>query len=477
MKRLNSKIKLTLILLVFCSAYWLLDSAWSFLSFERNLSALVFQEPMSYTDTLLLKVSPYQVVSRIMVVVIFVISGVVISIFINKRKRAQEEKVRLERQLQQAHKMESLGTLAGGIAHDFNNILYGAMGYTELCLDDSEPDSLLHENLNEIRSGLRRAKSLVNQILAFSRQSHSEVEPTLVAPVVEEVLKLLRSTIPTTIAIQADTQVAKSAIMGDPTQIHQVVMNLCTNAAQAMEEDGGTLTIALDNIEIDPEWKGRDDTEFPPGYYLRISVSDTGEGIPPEHLNRVFDPFFTSKEQGKGTGMGLAVVHGIVQAHNGKILVESYENQGTTFEVYFPLLEDIGDPKEQNRIENLPKGDEHILLVDDRPQVVGLQKQLLERLGYSVTTKNSSKEVVQAIESHQDTYHAVITDMTMPEMTGDVLAARIKESHPSISVILCTGYSEKISKTKAIEIGIDAFLMKPVANANLAKTLRKVLDR
>ena len=477
MKRLNSKLKVTLILLVFCSAYWLLDSAWSFLSFERNLSALVFQEPMSYTDTLLLKVSPYQVVSRIMVVVIFVISGIVISFFINKRKRAQEEKVRLERQLQQTHKMESLGTLAGGIAHDFNNILYGAMGYTELCLDDSKPGSLLHNNLNEIRFGLQRAKSLVNQILAFSRQSHSEIEPIQVAPVVEEVLRLLRSIIPTTIAIEAETEVANSNILGDPTQIHQVIMNLCTNAAQAMEEDGGAIKITLDNVEIDPEWNNKDDSEFTPGSYLRISVSDTGEGISPENLNRVFEPFFTSKEQGKGTGMGLAVVHGIVQAHNGTILVESYENKGTTFEVYFPLLEDSGNTIEQRGKNHLPKGHEHILLVDDRPQVVGLQKQLLERLGYTVTTKTSSKEVVEAIQSHHEEFHAVITDMTMPEMTGDVLAARIKDIQPGIPIILCTGYSEKISNTKAREIGIDAFLMKPVANANLAKTLRKVLDK
>jgi len=477
MKPLNHKLKTTLILLMFCSAYWLLDSAWSFLSFERNLSALVFQEPMTYTDTLLLKVPPYQLVSRIMVVVIFIISGIVISLFISKRKRHQEEKVRLERQLQQAYKMESLGTLAGGIAHDFNNILYGAMGYTELCLDDSEPDSLLHDNLNEIRSGLMRAKSLVNQILAFSRQSHSEVEPTHVAPVAEEVLKLLRSTIPTTIAIQADTAVANSNIMGDPTQIHQVIMNLSTNAAHAMEEDGGTLKIALDNVDIDPEWKKKDDTDFAPGSYLRLSVSDTGEGIPPENLNRVFDPFFTSKEQGKGTGMGLAVVHGIVEAHSGKILVESSENQGTTFEVYFPLLEDFEAPEDRHRTEHLPKGSEHVLLVDDRPQVVGLQKQLLERLGYSVTTKNSSRAVIEAIQSHRHRYHAVITDMTMPEMTGDVLAEKIKEILPDIPIILCTGYSEKVSNSKAREIGIDAFLMKPVANANLAKTLRKVLDR
>lgn len=477
MKRLNGKIKFTIILVLFCAGYWLLDSAWSFVSFERNLSALVFQEPMSYTDTLLLKVSPYQVVSRIMVLAIFIFTGVVIAIFIGKQKKAQEEKVHLERQLQQAHKMESLGTLAGGIAHDFNNILYGAMGFTELCLDDTVPGTLLHDNLKEIQSGLQRAKSLVSQILAFSRQSHSEIEPIQVKPVVEEVLKLIRSTIPSTIAIKTDTDVSNSFIMGDPTQIHQVIMNLCTNAAHAMEEDGGILTIKMDNLEIGAHWEDKEDTAFPQGPYLRISVSDTGEGIPSEYLDRVFDPFFTSKEQGKGTGMGLAVVHGIVKAHNGRILVESYEKRGTKFEIYFPLLDDPGHPEDPAVCHHLPKGSEHILLVDDHPQVVGLQKQLLERLGYRVTTKNSGREVVDALLRQDRKYHAVITDMTMPEMTGDVLAAKIKEIHPGIPVILCTGYSEKISNTKAKKIGIDAFLMKPVANASLATTLRRVLDK
>ncbi len=476
MKRLNSKIKVAIVLTLFCTGYWLLDSAWAYFSFERNLSALLFHEPMSYTDTLLLKVPPYQFVSRIMVVAIFLISGITISIFIGKRKRAQEEKVRLEHELQQAHKMESLGTLAGGIAHDFNNILYGAMGFTELCMDDTQPDTQLRDNLLEIRSGLLRAKALVNQILAFSRQSHSEAEPIQVVPVVEEALKLIRSTIPTTIRIQTDINVTNSCIMGDPTQIHQVIMNLCSNAAHAMEEAGGLLTIKLDHTDIGADWENKGDADFPPGAYLRISVSDTGQGIPSEYLDRIFDPFFTSKEQGKGTGMGLAVVHGIVNAHKGRILVESFENRGTTFEVYFPLLDDYDGPGDQADSAQMPQGFEHILLVDDQPQVVGVQKQLLERLGYKVTTKKNGMEVVEAVRNPDQTYHAIIMDMTMPEMTGDVLAAKIKEINPTIPMILCTGYSEKISSDKAKTIGIDAFLRKPVANANLAKTLRRILD-
>ena len=366
MIRLKGKIKVAIILILFCAGYWLLDSIWSFVSFEKNLSALVFQEPMSYTDTLLLKVSPYQVVSRIMVVAIFIASGILIAIFIGKQKRAQEEKVHLERQLHQAHKMESLGTLAGGIAHDFNNILYGAMGYTELCLDDTAPDTLLHDNLVEVQSGLLRAKTLVHQILAFSRQTHSTAKPIHVTPVVDEALKLIRSTIPTTIEIKSDTDTANSCIMGDPAQIHQVIMNLCSNAAHAMDEGGGVLAIKLDNLEIGNHGEKKGEKDLPRGLCLRIRVSDTGEGISPEYLDRIFDPFFTSKEQGKGIGMGLAVVHGIVKAHNGHILVESFENRGTKFEVYFPLLADADSSEGKPGGNHSPNGRKDILLAGDQ---------------------------------------------------------------------------------------------------------------
>jgi len=476
MTRLNSNIKFTIGLILFCGAYWLLDSAWAYLSFEKNLSALIFQEPMSYVDTLLLKVPPYQVVSRIMVTGIFIVSGTLIAIFIRKRKKAEEDKIRLERQLQQAQKMESLGTLAGGIAHDFNNILYGAIGYAELCLDDTEPGTILEDNLKEVISGLLRAKSLVKQILAFSRPTDSEIEPTPVTPIVNEAVSLLKSTIPATIAIEVDADVENSTIKGDPTQIHQVIMNLCTNAAHAMEEDGGVLKIALENVEIGTSQEDQTAAKLPPGAYLKLSVADSGIGIPTDNLDRVFDPFFTSKEQGKGTGMGLAVVHGIVKAYDGQILVESKENHGTTFDVFFPLLED-NEAHNQDDANPLPKGHEHILLVDDRPQLVHLQKQVLEGLGYTVTAQNNGLEVLAAIAAHRDAYDAVITDMTMPKMAGDLLAEKIKGMRSDLPVILCSGYSEKISNVKAREIGIDAFLMKPVGKTKLARTLRRVLDK
>lgn len=474
---LKNKIGFASGLLIFCCAYWLLDSAWSFLSFEKNLNALVFQEPMSYIDTVLLKVSPYQIVSRIMVTGIFIGTGSIIALFFYKQKKAEEEKIRLERQLQQAHKLESIGTLAGGISHDFNNILYGAIGYTDLCLDDVEPGTLVHSNLEELKSGLLRAKSLTKQILAFSRQNDSEIEPTMVVPVVKEVVQFLSATIPSTIEIRIDANVTESTIMGDPTKIHQIVMNLCTNAVHAMEENGGILEIALDQIDIGSNSDGHSDCELNPGPYIRLRVTDSGIGIPPSDLNRVFDPYFTSKEQGKGTGMGLAVVHGIVQSYHGHISVESREELGTRFDIYFPLLKENDTGPEKRNDLNLPHGHEHILLVDDHPQVVNIQSHLLEGLGYKVSAKASGPAVVEAIKAGKSAYDAVITDMTLPKMPGDVLAEKIKKIAPGLRVILCTGYSEKISNTRARAVGIDAFLMKPVSNATLAKMLRQVLDQ
>ncbi len=339
MIRLNSKVKFGIGLFLFCCCYWLLDSLWALLSFERNLSYQIFREPMSYLDTLRLKVSPYQFVSRIMVTMIFIVTGSVIALFFYKRKKAEEEKIRLERQLLQAHKLESLGTLAGGIAHDFNNILYGITGFTELCLDDAEPGTVLHNNLLEIMVGCKRAKALIRQILAFSKQTKERNQNIAVADIVKEVSGLLKATIPATIAVEVDLKAETSIVNCDPTQIHQVIMNLCTNAVQAMEEKGGVLTILLRNVSYghQPD-NGRPD-QCPPGTYLKITVGDTGAGIPLEFRDRIFDPYFTSKELGKGMGLGLAVVHGIVRAHKGFITVRCPPGFGTVFDVYLPAVE------------------------------------------------------------------------------------------------------------------------------------------
>ena len=292
---------------------------------------------MTYIDTLLLRVPPYQAASRIMVVVIFIASTTFIASALRKQKRIEEENRRLEIQLQQVQKMEAIGTLAGGIAHDFNNILYGAIGFTELCLDDVPSDTLVHENLSEVLASLLRAKELVRQILTFSRASEVKQQPVRIAAILSEVSKLLRSTLPSTIRIEVDIRTKESTILGDPTQIHQVLMNLSTNAAHAMEERGGTLRFSLDEVQMGAaEAIFLKLSDLDRGAYVQLVVSDTGIGIPPEHLARIFDPFFTSKEIGKGTGMGLAVVHGIVHSHKGRIRVKSTEGIGTTFKIYFP---------------------------------------------------------------------------------------------------------------------------------------------
>jgi signal transduction histidine kinase len=338
----KSKYKFGFGLFLFCCIYWGIDSAWSYLSFEKNLSSMIFREPMSYIDTLLLDVPPYQVVSRIMVTAIFIVTGILIAMFWDQRRKSEVEKINLERQLQQSRKIESIGTLAGGIAHDFNNILYGTIGYTELCLDDATPGTQLYDNLKEALAGQLRAKELIKQILTFSRQSEPQVQPIQAASLVKEVSKLLRSTTPTTIAIEVEITTENSTILSSPTQIHQIIMNLSTNAIHAMEKEGGTLKIALSNVRQKRCSDPKGSTNLGSGTYLMLSVSDTGTGIPLEIRDRIFDPYFTSKEQGKGAGMGLAVVHGIVQSLNGQIEVASSQKQGTTFDIYLPLIEKFG---------------------------------------------------------------------------------------------------------------------------------------
>jgi signal transduction histidine kinase len=337
MTRLSGKIKFGIGLFFFCTGYWLLDSLWAYLSFERNLSYLVFREPMSYLDTLRLNVSPYQVVSRIMVIIIFIVTGSMIALFFQKRKKAEEDKILLERQLQQAHKLESLGTLAGGIAHDFNNILYGILGYTELCMDVAEPGSELHENLVEIKSGCIRAKDLIGQILTFSKTTREEHRICQLTGVVTEVAKLIRATVPSNINVKTNVSRETSPADCSSTQIHQVIMNLCTNAVHAMEGKGGVLEISMCDVYLDAPIGDEQLIQCPPGAYLKISVADTGGGIPLEFRERIFDPFFTSKEQGKGSGMGLSVVLGIIRSHGGCITFWCPEDRGTVFDVYLPI--------------------------------------------------------------------------------------------------------------------------------------------
>jgi signal transduction histidine kinase len=337
MTKLSSKVKFGIGLFLFCCGYWLLDSLWAYVSFEKNLSYLVFREPMSYWDTLRLNVSPYQVVSRIMVVVIFIVTGTIIALFFSKRKKAEQEKIQLERQLLQKHKLESLGNLAGGIAHDFNNILYGILGYAELSLDTAQPGTELHENLEEIKSGCFRARDLVSQILTFSKTTKEEHKSCQLTDIVAEVSKLIKAAVPSNITVRLDVSADTGLVECSETQIHQVILNLCTNAVHAMEDEGGILTISIQDTVLDSPTGSDQSTQCAPGSYINISVADTGGGIPLEYRDRIFDPFFTSKEQGKGSGMGLSVVLGIVRSHGGCITFRCPEGQGTVFDVYLPV--------------------------------------------------------------------------------------------------------------------------------------------
>ena len=381
---------------------------------------------------------------------------------------------KLEEQLRQSQKMESIGNLAGGIAHDFNNILFPVIGMSELLLEDLPLGSVERENAEEIFKAGKRGSDLVKQILAFSRQSEHQMAPTRVQKVLKEVLNLARSTIPSDIEIKQDIQTDCGLIMADSTQIHQVAMNLVTNAYHAVETNGGKISICLKEESL--QTSAFSMSNIAPGRYAILSISDTGNGIPPELLDKIFDPYFTTKEQGKGTGLGLAVVHGIVKEHNGEIKVNTEIGKGTTFNVYIPLMDktDAHETVEQSAAH--PVGNERILLVDDEESIAKLEKQMLERLGYQITIRNSSPDALKTLQCNLDSFDLVITDMTMPNMTGDKLARKMIALRPDLPIIICTGFSERINQEKAEAFGIKGFLMKPVIKSDLAEMVRKVLD-
>jgi PAS domain S-box-containing protein len=396
---------------------------------------------------------------------------------ITHRKKAQEERVELQTQLQQAQKMEAIGTLAGGIAHDFNNILMPLLIHTEMTLDALPEDSPWIFSLEEVLKAGNRAKDLVKQILAFSRQSDEQKTHMKIKLVVEDCLKLLRSSLPSTIQIRLNTETQEGAdtVYADPTQVHQVLMNLCTNAYHAMREDGGTLEVSLVNINID----SNSETSLPdlnPGTYLRLSVRDTGCGMEKEIMDRIFDPYFTTKGKGEGTGLGLSVVHGIVKNHEGEITVESELGKGTVFHVFLPVAEIEGEAEIKEVVE-IPGGNERVLFVDDEHATTDVMKKMLERLGYTVKTRTNSLEALEAFQADPDGFDLVITDMTMPYMTGAELARKIMHIRQDIPIILCSGFSEQMNEAKAQKIGIRAFIMKPVIRSELAQIIRDVLNQ
>jgi PAS domain S-box-containing protein len=383
------------------------------------------------------------------------------------------ERKRLEVQLLQAQKMEAIGTLAGGIAHDFNNILAAMLGYTELALLDVPASSKVGRNLHEVLTAGKRARDLVQQILAFSRQQVPQRQPVHLPRLVQEGLSLLRASLPSTITIRAMLEEPVGAVLVDPTQIHQVLINLCANAEHAMRARGGLLEVSLDEIEVDAAFASAYPT-LHTGPHVRLRVRDTGHGIAPDIRAQIFDPFFTTKEVGEGSGMGLAVVHGIVTSHGGTITVSSAPGEGTTFDIYLPRAETVPN-RPSPAEETVPGGTERILFIDDEPALTRMGKDMLEHLGYTVVVQTSSLDALELFSRDPNAFDLVITDQTMPYMTGEELAAAIRRQRPELPVILCTGFSHTMTRDKAAALGLRAFLFKPLVTRDLALAVRQAL--
>jgi two-component system, cell cycle sensor histidine kinase and response regulator CckA len=385
------------------------------------------------------------------------------------------EAKRLEIQLQQAQKMEAIGTLSGGIAHDFNNILGGIIGYAELAKMKAPEGSDVLADLEQVLKSSKRAADLVSQILTISRHHKKEQRPVQVRYIVHEATSLLRATLPTTIEIRENLSQDAGIINADPTQMHQVIMNLGTNAGHAMQENGGVLEVSLANVELD-DLEAAKHLDLKAGPYLRLTVSDTGHGMASEVMERIFDPYFTTKDTGEGTGLGLSVAQGIVKTHGGTIRAYSEPGKGTIFHVYLPIILEAEREEENASEKPLPTGSECILLIDDEQVLIEVGRLALGQLGYEVVTQQSSVRALELFRAEPDKFDLVITDMTMPHMTGDQLARALKKIRPHIPVMLCTGNSRLISDEKIKEIGIKAVVIKPVLKRTMAETVREVLD-
>jgi len=390
---------------------------------------------------------------------------------ITARKRMEEEKAGLEEQLVHAQKMEAIGTLAGGIAHDFNNILGVILGYAELAYN-ALLDTRTKAYLDSVITAADRAKNLVQQILAFSRQGDKDIKPLLVAPLVKETMQMLRASIPSSIDIRVNVTRESTAVQANVSHIHQLVMNLCTNAAQAMRGIEGVLSVDLENVYVNQGYV----LDLAPGSYVRLSVRDTGQGIEASVINRIFDPFFTTKKVGEGTGLGLSVVYGIVKTYGGGISVESEIGKGTVFQVFLPVTTNMLQ-KEESETGSLPKGNEHILLVDDEKELIEIGEKILKSLGYTVSKGGNAVEALDLFRKDPLSYDLLITDMTMPGMTGLALAGEIRGIRPSMPIALCTGCSEWVSEDEMKRLGIGEVAMKPLSRSDLALLVRRTLDK
>ncbi len=398
---------------------------------------------------------------------------------ISDRKKADQEKLNLLADLRQSQKMEAIGTLAGGIAHDFNNILEAILGYAELSKEDIKKGLKPVDDLDEIIQSADRAKELIKQILTYSRKESHKLEPLAPQFIIQESLKLLRATLPTNIDIKEDIESDKKFILADPTKVQQVVINLCTNALHTMEETGGVLTVTLTHENLQESDRSVSSNGYP-GQFLKLTVSDTGQGMEPKKIERIFDPYFTTKAVGKGTGLGLSVIDGIVKDYKGFIEVDSTPGEGSSFYVYFPILQvetsflKSSTPEETG--EFLATANMHVLIVDDELKLVKLNKRRLERQGYTVTATADSQDALKKFQAAPDLFDILITDQTMPGLTGGELAKKILEINPSMPILMCTGHSNIVFEDDALAMGIKKYVFKPLHGDELVNAIGEVLN-
>lgn len=403
-----------------------------------------------------------------------ILSGTTVDV--TERVQAKEEKKRLENSLRQAQKMEAIGTLAGGLAHDFNNVLSAINGYMGIIRNHCSQDAKLSHYVDQVLGASNRATDLIRNMMAFSRQPKAEVLPLDIGAMVEEVLTLLRASIPPTIEINHHIKTGLGSVLADPSQIHQVVMNLCTNAYQAMEKEGGRLEITLEPETISSDFANIH-MNIKQGRYLKLSVTDTGPGIDPEKINRIFEPYFTTKKAGEGTGFGLAMVHVIVEEHKGAILVDSQPGMGTTFHVYLPVTDKRESETEADESpDSVFAGNETILFVDDEKCLADLGKIMLEDYGYTVESVTNPDVALASFKENQGKFDMVITDYMMPEMTGDKLARKILEIRPDIPIIMCTGFNKSLTPEIVNDAGIKKFITKPIELENFVKIIRDLFE-
>jgi PAS domain S-box-containing protein len=387
------------------------------------------------------------------------------------------ERKQLESQLQEAQKMEAIGTLAGGIAHDFNNILGTIIGYAEMIeMFDVPENDKVRDRLKYILASAYRAKDLVQQILTFSRRTEQDKVPVALTPILKDIIKFLRASLPATIKINAQYDADNSSVLGDSTQLYQVIMNLCTNAAHAMGKKGGILEVNLSDVHSDSIDSGQQ-AELEPGSYIMVGVQDTGDGMTPDMLDRIFEPFFTTKRRGEGTGLGLSVVHGIVKGMRGTISVHTQKGEGSLFKVYIPRYEGWKDQPLSEKLPRIVRGKGRILFIDDEQSLVDFAREVLTGLGYEVVALTSSPEALKQFSQQPNTFDLVIADLTMPDLTGLELAEAIMGLRPDIPVILCTGFADPANAEKARKMGIAEVIKKPFGIQEFGETIRRALDK